>query len=404
MIKNTTVHVTLKDLYFGVICVFPIVTMLTDEGVLNKLLFGILLGLHICIALSSPMRKYTFLGLLVLGVNYVFAIYSTKVPLNTINLLFYLLFYFLYTYYMCDNNETAIDWFTRHSVFVEFVVALWTVLVGISIFVPSCYYLKEGGSLYFGSFCVSIFRLGPSAVFIQVMAIALSVLDGKKGALLYMIIPMYCFLMGSSRTYLVVGLCLFAIAWYFTCKKRAVFWCTIIPMAVLVLMIVAVSSMGDKIAYTLDDSQYGDFWFRITSGRSMIWEVIIMFWKEKSVFNKLLGSGLEFTVQVASVWAHNDFLEILCSFGIIGLVQYLYSVKRLYKYSYKKVRIPFFIKACAFMVWFFNAFFNMHYVYFCAMLSYPIVLSVIRVYFEKNPMKEKWKPDMALEQIGQNAV
>lgn len=390
MLTTKSLRVTLLDLYLGVICVFPIVTMLIESGAVNKMLFGLLLALHIGMLISRPVKRQTIVMCSVLLANYVCTFCYTVFPMENVNLLIYFPFYILYTYFMCDNSEIVINWFSKHKVYVKLIVAVWSVLVGISIFIPSCYVEGDEG-VFFGSFCGSIFRLGPSAVFIQVLAIMMQVMHGKKSALLFNLIPMYSYLMGSSRTYLVVGFCLLVISWYFACKKKFVFWGTVIPLVFVVLWLVTVSAMGDKIAYTLDENNYGDFWFRISSSRSVLWEQDLTAFAESPLFNKLLGNGIGFTIEVSGLWGHNDFVEVLCSFGIIGLLQYLYSTGYLYKRSYRCVRISFVVKACAFMAWFFNAFFNMHYVYFCAMLCYPFLLVVIRLYFEQNPVKQRAK-------------
>ncbi len=389
MLSKRTIRITLTDLYLGVICIFPVATTVENGGVVNKVLFAVLIALHLGMMCCKRLTKQTVLLLFLLVGNYALAVVNTTFPMENINLLFYFPFFLMYTYFICDNTDTVVDWFRSHKAYLYAVVLVWTLLVGISIFVPHCYYTKEGGNVYFGSFCQSVFRLGPAAVFIQVLALMLQMFFGKKGAVVFHLIPMYCYLMGSSRTYLVVGLCLFVIAWYLFCAQKTVFWCTIIPLMVAVVALVMVSAMGDKIAYTLDESHYGDFWFRITSSRSLLWEKDMTAYAEMPLLNQLIGCGLEFTIQVSGVWGHNDFIEVICSFGVLGLLQYLYSVKHLFRNSYKGRRIPFVIKLCVFMTWFFNAFFNMHYVYFCAMLCYPLLLVVIGSYFQKKQPQPK---------------
>lgn len=390
MLTTKSLRVTLLDLYLGVICLFPIATTLIESGAVNKMLFGILLALHIGMLISRPVKGKTIMLCSLLLLNYVYTFCYTIFPMENINLLIYFPFYILYTYFMCDNSEIVINWFSKHGGYVKLIVVAWSALVGISIFLPSSYTAGDEG-VFFGSFCGSIFRLGPSAVFIQVLVIMMQVMHRKKSALLFNLIPMYCYLMGSSRTYLVVGFCLLVISWYIACKKKILFWGTVIPLALAVLWLVTVSAMADKIAYTLDENNYGDFWFRVTSSRSVLWEKDLTAFAESSLLNKLLGNGLGFTTEVSGLWGHNDFIEVLCSFGIIGLLHYLYSTRYLFKRSYKSVKISFVVRVCAFMAWFFNAFFNMHYVYFCAMLCYPFLLFVIRLYFEQNPVKQKRK-------------
>ena len=378
---NTKLRVSILDLYFGIICLFPIFTALVDGTIINKLLFGGLVLLHLLSMVIAPVKRKTALLLIIFGFHYIYAFGVTDFPLANSNLLFYFPFFLLYTYFILDNVERIKLWLIRNERFVHSTVLFWSAMVGISIFIPSCYYVKEGGSLYFGSWANSIWRLGPSAVFIQTLAINCMTLYGKKKAIVWQIIPMYCVFMGSSRSYLIVGLCLFAIAWYIYCDSSKRFWRTAIPMGIVFIIIVFSTSIGDKILYTLDPNNYGDFWHRVTSGRSDFWRTDLIAWSEVPIWKKLLGSGIDFTLDVSGLWAHNDFLELLCSFGIVGLVHYLYAMKCLLNKTLSYSRVPWIVSFMYIMLWLFNAFFNMHYTYFCAMLSYPILGLALKEYY-----------------------
>jgi O-antigen ligase len=130
----------------------------------------------------------------------------------------------------------------------------------------------------------------------------------------------------------------------------------------------------------MDEDRYGDFWFRITSARSKIWDDIFKDWATQPLFKKLMGVDLNYTSHVTGVWAHNDFVEILCSFGIVGLIHYLYAVIHMLRAGYGRARVPVVLSICVFMAWLVNAFFNMHYVYFCAMLCLPFLVFILREY------------------------
>jgi len=374
--------ITLTDAYFYLICLFPLMTTLTGGGAGNKVMFALLLVLHGSLFLSGPVRKRTLLMLLLLVMNYGFMLTQTEFPLSNYNLLAYYPFFLMYTCFVCDNRQRLIRWFSLHERFLSAVVAVWCVMVSVSFFLPGCYQIREGGKLYFGSFCRDIFRLGPSAVFIQILILLRMTLHGKPSSLGLMAVPMACYLMGSSRTYLVVGFFLLVIGWYLVCRSKRMFWGTVLPLSAAMVCLVMVSALGDKIAYTLDDGQYGDFWFRITSSRSHLWSQYLQAWLKTPLQNKLLGNHLEFTLLTAQRWAHNDFLEILCSFGIFGLLQYGAAMALLFRCGWEGSRVPRVLKLCAVMVWLFNAMFNMHYVYFCAMLGYPFLLFALREYFE----------------------
>lgn len=392
-LRKDTQKILLQDIYLGIICIFPISTMLIDGGIWNKAMFAILFVSHMCILLLRPIKKGTFLRIVVLSLQYIFVICLTRFPMRNSNLLFYYPFFILYSYYMADHMDMLRKWFYKHKHYVHGIILLWTVLVGFSMFVPRCYYYKEGGELYFGSFCESIFRLGPSALFIQVLALVSQVLYRNKKAIWYMLVPLYCYFMGSSRTYLIIGLCLLAISWYIMVGNK-MFWLSVIPLGVTLVMLVWMSPMGEKIRYTLDESRYGDFWFKFTSSRSVIWNDCLTEWNQTRIFNKLFGNDLGFTYYAAGNWAHNDFIEILCTFGVVGLLNYLDAVVSMLRQAFVWKNVPIPVRLCTVMVWLFNAFFNMHYVYFCAMLSYPILMMVIQVWSGSTNMprtnKEKW--------------
>jgi hypothetical protein len=362
-------------------CLFPIVTVLRDDGIYTKILFAIIVATQVWMMFEKPMRRNSVLLLVLLVVHYLFVLSQTFFPVSNINLLFYYPFFLFYTYFICENLDRLINWLQNNKTFITLIVTIWSLIVGISVFLPSCYYVKEGGASYFGSFCGSIFRLGPSALFIQVLALILQCFHKQRSAILYSILPMYSYFMGSSRTYLVIGLCVFVISWYVFCKKPKKFWKSIVPMAGVLLVILGATSMIEKIKYTLDPENYGDFWFRITSSRSVLWQNIFEAWEQTNFGSKLFGNDIAFTINEAGNWAHNDFLEILCSFGILGLATYLLAIKRLTNIAYRDSVIPRIIKICAFMTWIFNAFFNMHYVYFCAVLCYPLLLATIGSHF-----------------------
>lgn len=377
-------HISLTAIYMIVICLFPIATTLVNEGMVNKLLFSALIGLQLAMLFDRKATRRTIVMTLVLAVNFAYVVSHTKFPVANTNLFIYYPFYMIYTYFMCDNSSSVVAWFCKYRKYVISIIVIWTVLVGFSAFLPSSYYVKEGGASYFGSFSGSVFRLGQAAVFIQVLAIMIQLFYGYKKAILFHVLPMFCYFMGSSRTYLIVGLCFLLVAWYFYCGNKKKFYRSLIPMALMVLLAISVTSMGDKIAHTLDEDQYGDFWFKITSSRSVLWEANFALWKRAPLMRKLLGVWIDFSYRASGHWAHNDFVELIGSFGIVGLCHYLISIYTLFRTEKGQVKMPKFMSMILVFAWFFNAFFNMHYVYFCAMLCYPILVLGIKYYVNQN--------------------
>lgn len=376
----------LIDYFFKIICIFPIYTACVNEGVGNKVLFTLLIILFLLFIFKGKITKRFFVNTVVVAVVYFYSLFNTDFPISNTNMLFYFPFFIEYSALMLDKKEMFMNWCLINRKYINFVLIIWSVIVGISIFLPSCYYIKEGGASYFGSFCGTIFRLGPSSVFIQGLSIIGMTFFKNKKYIFFMIIPLYCYFMGSSRTYLIVGISLFTIAWYWYGAKKSVFYCTLIPLIALGGYALMGSSLGTKILYTLDESQYGDFWYRLTSSRSLFWAKDINAFKQAGIFGKLLGLGIEFTSKLTGLWAHNDFIEIICSYGIIGLGHYLYTNYRIIKLSgySKKNNVPLPIVAMLYIAWLFNAFFNMHFTYFCCVLSFPMICIAVGYKYKEN--------------------
>ena len=382
-VYSKSMRVTLMDVYMFLICAFPLATTLFAEGIVNKVMFAMMVGLQVSQILMNPLKKSSCLCLFIMAANFCLVAANTHFPLYAINMLFYYPFFLMYTYFVCDNRALLMNWFCKHQKLIRGVLWLWTVLVFISIFLPGSYHAKEGGKLYFGSFCKTIFRLGPAAIFIQILGVISMVYFKRRTDIMFQFLPLFCAYMGSSRTYLVICVLVFVVAWYIFCIQRRTFWASIIPLVVIIIWLVGQTAIGDKIDTTMDEENYGDFMSRFTSGRSVIWENIFQDWNTQPLFNKLFGVDINYSFYITGLWAHNDFIEILGSFGIMGVIHYVYAVIYMLRVGYGRVRVPVLLSVCVFIVWLFNAFFNMHYVYFCAMLALPFLVFALRDYSQE---------------------
>ncbi len=373
------------DLFMFISLLFPIFTSIIEAEIMNRVLFMLLLGFYLLASLQYGMSKKSIVFIMLLFINLVFALSATKFPMDHINLLFYYPFFIMYTFFTIDFKGYILYFFMKYKILVTFILNLWTIVVGISIFLPSSYYIKEAGESYFGSYVGTIFRVGPAAVYIMGLSMIVMVLYRNKWAIMYSIVPLYAFFAGSSRTYLILGICIFVIQWFWFVKKKRIFYLTIIPIALMLLVLIFLTPIGEKILHTLDDSNYGSFWFRITSGRSLLWFNLFEALKEESTIHLIFGSGIEFSFQTVDLWAHNDYIELICTFGVWGAVQYTVAMFMSYVFFFKtKYKTPIFVIVSVFLVWLFNAFFNMHYPYFCVVLAYPIILIAISEYYNTN--------------------
>lgn len=151
-----------------------------------------------------------------------------------------------------------------------------------------------------------------------------------------------------------------------------------IPAGIIGVVVYGTSSLYEKVQYTLDDSQYGDLLFRITSSRNLIWEAILNNYAKLDFAHQFLGSGFGYTNSIAKgLYAHNDFIEILATHGVLGLILYLICFIALFKAFFKGKKIPAFIIFLCVASWLINASLNMFYWYTCATLSFPFLLAAI---------------------------
>ena len=141
------------------------------------------------------------------------------------------------------------------------------------------------------------------------------------------------------------------------------------------------SNIGQRIVNSLTDSSdgYYGYWATLTSGRSRFWAHDIQRFFEMPFLKQLIGAGFNqvflFNKELGtSIWAHNDFLNIVITNGYIGLISYLIAVYTLFR-MYKKNKMtynPWFF-VLMIMIWAFNAFFNMVYTYTCATVALAIL-------------------------------
>lgn len=300
-----------------------------------------------------------------------------------LNMAFYYIFLVFYLVFMLTDQEKVWGLLVKNRRYIFYVVLIYTGILTLSIFLPNSYsQMTAGGwgdSKYFMSISGSPNRVGPASVFIVVLITFLIKTGSHKAIAVFAIPQLYTFMMGGSRTYFVIGLCAILIMYYVMIPNKRWFYLSLVPIGIIGVYVVLQSSMMDKFAATFQQGlSQQEFWRRLTNTRSIFWVEQLKLFFDTPLINQLFGNGINFTTHRYGLWAHSDFIEILCSYGFVGLFNYIvlmiYSIRTLMR-SQKK---HFLIKCVCVFIWFFNAFFNFFYCYFCAMLCYPILLLVIK--------------------------
>ncbi|WP_218567091.1 hypothetical protein [Bacteroides pyogenes] len=129
------------------------------------------------------------------------------------------------------------------------------------------------------------------------------------------------FLFSFKRT-IIISFVL-SLAFFFEVQKRKIFL-IIIGVLVFILYIIDIEFVNLLLGRFLALEQDGG------SGRDQLYESILtlVFYKSSNI-ELLFGHGLKSTLSLFNMYAHNDFLQLLVDFGIIGLLLYLLAILKL---------------------------------------------------------------------------
>ncbi|OUP81438.1 UNVERIFIED_ORG: hypothetical protein B5F06_14975 [Lacrimispora saccharolytica] len=301
------------------------------------------------------------------------------------NMLLYFPVMIIYYLFMTYKAELVIYYIKKLKKYIDRIVYAWCISVGISFFMPSCY-VYEGEARGFVSFAETTFLLSQIAIFVFALLCFQYILYRKRIYIYLMLVPSLAILAGSSRTYLIVLLCAWGVFLYSIIKNKKLYIFVISLFTCVALGIVLASPIMDKFTATIErvDTNGLDFWNAFTSGRSVFWIYDINAILHNSIDKILFGNGINYLFYLnepvfhVALWAHNDFIQILSDYGLVGLYIYLYVILNMIKSMLRGCKKTTISMIVLVMLWAFNAFFNMFYTYFCATLSYPLYILLVR--------------------------
>ena len=389
----------INELIFKLIMLFPIAGVLERVVFLsniNKILIALtilLLGLK---TISQNIKRRDILILISMIIVYFGAFINTTKALDNFNDIFYLGIWILFFIWIKANFSEVKEMINRQEDYIYKIIVIWNVIVFISLFFKSSYYNTWGGNDgYFKSFSGGEHRLAATCIFIIALDWIIVQKRKDKKYLLWVVIPFISIYLSGARTYLVIVL-IFAICIYKQlCQSSRKFYLTVIPLMALMVLAISFTPMWSKFEVTFQEGYWG--WMgTITSGRSVFWAADIEAYKDLDIVRKIVGNGYNFIYDVNAkatgtrIWAHNDFINILLTNGMLGVLCYLYVFISFSESILKKYNVKGFVKFGYYMIWLFNAMFNMVYTYICATLALPFILYSFTEINEKGKViKEK---------------
>ena len=367
-------------IFLIVILLFPLTTLFTSFSIIstvNKFLVGLLIISIGVLFITKIKIKSLFIYIFTILLVFI-DFYFTKLPIYNINETLYLLMWVLVLTCFTDNYF-EINYSMKEMKWIFLLIILiWEFFVFFSFFLDTSYVGNSFSSFTGGK----QHRFASSALLI--CAFILAIRRYYKNLFLFLlIIPIFSIIITGARTYLIIAILLITLIYYKKCKNLQMFYISIVPILLLCCIIIYnTNSMQERIEQFMNLKDYSnDFWYALTSGRSSFWIIDLEYIFKSKPINIFLGNGFNFIRYVninfygQNIWAHNDFIQLLGTNGIVGLFIYLYVYFRLTSYFYKKnKRFEFFLLHT---INFSNAMLNMLYTYFTSMLSIPFLIIYI---------------------------
>lgn len=375
---------------------FPLTTIVERYlGFLNKaLLLVVALLLLIETIRDGRINKRSLIFLLISLFTFIISLCIT--PLAAIkanpNMAVYYIFLLLYYMYFTDHISAIEKELLELREYIFIIVLSFSLFLTLTIFLPNSRIIVTAGgwgdARYFASFSNSPNRVGPACLFIMVLLIYLLRFGKKRKWLFLLLLPhLYAGIAGGSRTYLILIASAALLYFYFWLHPLHKFWITIFPITLIFIYFISKSAMMTKLTISLSYLGTGNtyqFWRRLSNSRSVLWPERINAYKSFSLFNKLIGKGVNYTTYTFGMWSHSDYIEILCSYGVVGVVNYCYVMINLYNHLVNRDSSKL-TKFLVLFIWLFNAIFNFFYCYFNSVLCYPILCVTLQDYIFTSP-------------------
>lgn len=371
---------SIDDLLIRLVLLFPSAMLLQGlPGLdwINKCIVAIILVL-----ILWQMRgcfDVWITGVLCSAMSIAAVILSNRIYLH-IQDVFYFPLFILYCMYWTKRSwkfETVIQ---KNLKFGWICILLWGLLVTVSVLFPTSYSHDVMNTIFFRSFSTDPFRLASSCVIIMLMLHILAYY--RKTALFFgEAVPMAVIFATGTRIYLLFGGGMLLLSMYLLVRNKRTFWLSTIPVLMIMTVAVLNSSIMDKftVVAASQESFYGNFLDAFTSGRTVFWSLDLEAFGELPLWKQLIGNGLSFAYEVTgtryvrSIWAHNDYIHILLSYGWIGLGLYCHCFFRFAAQFKKTFSLRFWPYLCAVGLCVGNAFINGLYFYSAAMLAIPFL-------------------------------
>lgn len=202
-------------------------------------------------------------------------------------------------------------------------------IVCAGLLISSNWFFVNGQRVYYG-FCDSGHKLSGNLCLIATVYLCyfknrqLKLID-----LLYFLLPFALLSVTGSRTYMVSFL-VFLIVLYLLKLRSYKFKQLLVPCLLVGIIYFLLNSSILQRFVLMGENQYisDNFWEATSSGRLIWWKIDIESFLQANIWEKLFGRGFTFLYNLNErlyglrISAHNDFLTLLLSTGLVGMLGY----------------------------------------------------------------------------------
>ncbi len=272
----------------------------------------------------------------------------------------------------------------KNNRLMKFVIYFSMIITAVTLFIPQCYANNTGEIVYAGLSNGSHTLASCLCLINVVIMCYLKKQKFKPSQLILLGISVFAIFKSGSRVYLLALLILLILFYKDKIKKCSLKPIILLAMSFVIVNLFLSSSMFTRFVSTTNNQYISENPIEaMTSGRVIWWKYDIEAFNEFNVINKLLGNGFDCVYNInesrygMKIWAHNDFIQLLLSIGIFGLLIYIYiiikctiTIKKESNVKYNSILWFIYVIGSAS----FNGFYTQqHYVFSAILLAYLMI-------------------------------
>jgi hypothetical protein len=328
------------------IFMYSFLILLIAKLFIEKFYFGKLIRILILSIIVISLIIKNYLG--ILGESDYFN--STTLNLNSITMYAITMIVIMLIMYIFPDIDRLKDIYSiiyKYNLIILFEVIISQIIIGYKFITGSAYTVGNGVRFFNGTYTSSSPHPFAYAMIFMVIIVEWVYIIRKNSILLILnIVPLLTSIISGARVPTGAIIIIFISIRLFK-NKRQKFINPLISLVGIISIILFTLIFYKNIIQFIFNSAFIQKFITsaktsdVTSGRDIFWQLCFnAFNSDFNILQKLLGRGIFYTVLInkkgynMAIWAHQDFLDILISYGLIFLIIYAFLyIRFFYKLS-----------------------------------------------------------------------